>query len=87
MGKMARETYIQIIIRLELMLNALQINKKNYTLSAFPLSNRQNFEDCGRVLVVSVSEYCSSALPSRAYKMVITTVNSFRSSYIFSFTV
>ena len=38
------------------MLNGLQINQKNYTWSTFPLSNRRNFEDFGKVLVVSVSE-------------------------------
>ena len=54
--KTARETYIQTIIRWELMLNALQINQKNYTLSTFPSSNQRNFEDSGKVLVVSVSE-------------------------------
>ena len=31
--------------------------KNNYTLSAFPSSNRQNFEDFGKVLAVSVSEF------------------------------
>ena len=35
---------------LELMLNALQINQKNYTLSTFPSSNRWNFEDSRKVL-------------------------------------
>ena len=58
------------------MLNALQINKKNI-LSTFPLSNRQNFENSGKVLTISVSElpeYCSSLLPAHAHKMVITTV-------------
>ena len=29
---------------------------KNYTLSTFPESNRQNFEDSGKVLAVPVSE-------------------------------
>ena len=38
------------------MLNALQINQKNYTLSIFPSSNRGNFE----VLVVSVSGFYQS---------------------------
>ena len=60
------------------MLNVLQINKKNYTLSTFPSSNRRNFEDSGKVLAVSVfefyQEYSSSALPTHAYEMVITTV-------------
>ena len=39
------------------MLNALQINKKEYTLSTFPWSNRRNFEDSGIVLAVSVSQF------------------------------
>ena len=61
------------------MLNALQINQKNYTFSTLPSSNRRNFEDPGIVLAVSVSqfnltEYCSSALTAQACKMVITTV-------------
>ena len=47
------------------MLNALQINEKNYTLSTFPSSNQRNFEDSRKVLAVSVSkilpEYSSSA--------------------------
>ena len=30
--------------------------KKSYTLSTFPPSNQQNFEDSGKVLAVSVSE-------------------------------
>ena len=38
------------------MLNALQINKKNHTLSTIPSSNPRNFEDFGKVLAVSVSE-------------------------------
>ena len=54
-GKMARETYIQTIIRWEHMLNAFQINQ--YTLSTFPSSNRRNFEDSGKVLAVSVCEF------------------------------
>ena len=61
------------------MLNALQINQKNYTFSTLSSSNRRNFEDSGIVLAVSVSqfhltEYCSSALTAQAYKMVVTTV-------------
>ena len=59
------------------MLNALQINKKDYTLSTFPSSNRRNFEDSGIVLAVSVSQFyqsiCGSALTAQAYKMVTTT--------------
>ena len=42
------------------MLNALQINNKNYTLSTFPSSNRRNFEDYGIVLAVSVSQFYQS---------------------------
>ena len=42
------------------MLNALQINQKNYTLSTFPSSNRQNFEDSGIVLAISVSQFYQS---------------------------
>ena len=42
------------------MLNALQINKKNYTLSTFESSNRRNFEDSGMVLAVSVSQFYQS---------------------------
>ena len=56
-GKTAREIYIQTIIRWELMLNVLQINQKNYTLSTFPLSNRRNFENSGIMLAVSVSQF------------------------------
>ena len=33
---------------------------KNYTLSTFPSSNRQNFEDPGKVLAISVSEFYQS---------------------------
>ena len=60
------------------MLNALLINQKTYTLSTFPSSNQRNFEDSGKMPAISVSEflseYCSSALPAHAYKMVIITV-------------
>ena len=43
------------------MLNALQINqKKNYTLSTLPSSNRRNFEDSGIVLAFSVSQFYQS---------------------------
>ena len=52
--------YIQTIIRREFMLNALQINQKKYTLSTFPSSNQQNFEDSGIVLAVSVSQFYQS---------------------------
>ena len=55
------------------MLNALQINQKNYTLSTFPSSNRRNFEDSKKVLAVSVFIfYQNTVLPAHAYKMVIT---------------
>ena len=43
--------------QMKLMSTALQISQKNYTLSTFPSSNRRNFEDSGKVLAVSVSEY------------------------------
>ena len=60
------------------MLNALQLNQKNYTLSTFPWSNRRNFEDSKIVLaffcIPILPEYCSSALTAQAKKMVITTV-------------
>ena len=42
------------------MLNALQINKKSYIFSTFPSSNRRNFEDSGKVLAVSVTEFYQS---------------------------
>ena len=32
-------------------------SKKNYTLTTFPSSNRRNFEDSGKVLVISVFEF------------------------------
>ena len=42
------------------MLNALQINQKNYTLWTFPLSNQRNVKDSGKVLAISVSEFYQS---------------------------
>ena len=33
---------------------------KKYTLSTFPSSNRRNFENCGTVLAVSVSQFLQS---------------------------
>ena len=42
------------------MLNALQINKNNYIFSTFPSSNQQNFEDSGKVLAVSETEFYQS---------------------------
>ena len=42
------------------MLNALQINFKNYSLSTFPSSNRRNFKDSGKVLATSVFEFYQS---------------------------
>ena len=54
------ETYIQTIIRLELMLNALQNNQKIYTLPTFSSNNRRNYEDSGKVLAVSVHEFYQS---------------------------
>ena len=61
------------------MLNALQINQKNYALSTFPWSNRQNIEESGKLLAVFVSEFtrvlfCSSALLAHDYKIVTTVV-------------
>ena len=56
------------------MLNALQINQKNYTLSTFPSSNRRTLEDSGIVLAVSVSQFYQSIALQLAYKMVVTTV-------------
>ena len=56
------------------MLNALQINQKNYALSTFPSSNRRTLEDSGIVLAVSVSQFYQSIALQLAYKMVITTV-------------
>ena len=34
--------------------------QNNYTFSTFPSSNQRNFEDSGKVLVVSVSEFYQS---------------------------
>ena len=59
-GENSARTFIQTMIRGELMLNAPQINQKNYTLSTFPSSNRRNFEDSGKVLAISVSEFYQS---------------------------
>ena len=59
-GENCAKRYIQTIIRSELMLNALHINQKNYTLSTFPSTNRRNFEDSRKVLAVSVSEFYKS---------------------------
>ena len=42
------------------MLTALQINQKIYTLLTFPTINQRNFEDSGKVLAVSVSEFYQS---------------------------
>ena len=35
-------------------------NPKNFTLLTLPLSNRRNFEDCGIMLAVSVSQFYQS---------------------------
>ena len=48
------ETYIHTIFRWQLMLNALQINQKTYTLSS---NSQQDFEDSRKALVVSLSEF------------------------------
>ena len=42
------------------MLNAFQINQKNYTFSTFPSGYRRNFEDSGIVLAFSVSQFYQS---------------------------
>ena len=55
----ARNIYLNCN-QMRLMLNALQINQKIYTLSTFPSSNRRNFEDSGIVLAVSVSQFYQS---------------------------
>ena len=41
---------------------------KNYTLSTFSSSNRRNFEDSGKVLAVSVSEFCQSSITCQLYQ-------------------
>ena len=59
------------------MLNALQINKNNYTLSTFLSSNRGIFEDSGKLLATSVFEFYPSdavQLPAHDDKIVTTTV-------------
>ena len=48
------------------MLNALQINKKNHTLSTFPSRNRRNFEDFGKVLAVSVAMFTMYQIVKRS---------------------
>ena len=48
------------------MMNAVQINQKNYTFSTFPSSNRRNFEHSEKVLAVSVSEFYQS-IPVQLY--------------------
>ena len=53
------------------MLNALQINQTNYTLSTFPSSNQQNFEDFGEVLAISVSEFYQSTAVQLYQPMLI----------------
>ena len=52
------------------MLTALQINKKNYIFSTFPSSNRQNFEDSGKVLAVSVTEFYQS-IAVQLYRIIL----------------
>ena len=50
----------------QLILNTLQTNKKYYTFLNFffnfnfPSSNARNFQDSGKVLAVSLSEFCQS---------------------------
>ena len=79
-GKTARETSNQTIIRWELMLNASQISQKKYTLSTFPCSNRRKINDSGKVLAFSVSEFYQSSITVQFYQptfirwLSITTV-------------
>ena len=42
--------------------------KKNYTLSTFPSSYRRNFEDSGKMLAVSVSEFYQSSITVQLYQ-------------------
>ena len=78
MGKTARETCIQTIIRRELTLKALQINKKKLYL--IDLSIEQSVKlwrirkSAGHFCIRILPEYCSSALPAHVYSMVVTTV-------------
>ena len=44
---------------------------KNYTLSTFPSSNRRNFEDSGKVLAVSVSEFYQSSITVQLYQPTV----------------
>ena len=62
------------------MLHALQINKKNYTLSC----NRRNFEDSGKVLAISVSELYQSISDQLCQPMVITTVSVQIDNYFYN---
>ena len=48
-GRNIYSNYNQMRVYVECSPNQL----KNYTLSTFPLSNRRNFEDSGKVLAVS----------------------------------
>ena len=41
---------------------------KKITLSSFPSSNRRNFEDSGKVLAVSVSEFHQSSITVQLYQ-------------------
>ena len=53
------------------MLNALQINQQNYTLSTFSSNSRRNFEDSGRVLAVSVPKFYLSIAVQLCYPTLI----------------
>ena len=46
------------------MLNALPMNKKNYALSTFPSTNRQNFEESGKVVVTKKRNEPKPVLPT-----------------------
>ena len=77
-GKGARNTYSNYNQMRAYVECSPDQSKKNYTLSTFPSSNRWDFKDSGKVLVVSVSEfYQSTAVPPyqpTLIKMAITTV-------------
>ena len=56
-GRKVYSNYNQMRAFVECYLNQ---SKKNYTLSTFRSSNRRNFEDSGKVLAMSVSEFYQS---------------------------
>ena len=51
--------------------DALQISQKSNALSNFPSSNRRNFEDSGKVLAVSVSEFYQSSITVQLYQSTL----------------